>query len=72
MGEVDAQLSAHDFVIVQIPHRGCSGVCVVEFGKAKTFGSAGIVVVHEAEVEDLAYGTEDVHNLGSFSGTSLL
>ena len=58
VGEVDAEFSAHYLVFVEVPDCGCGSVCVCEFGKAKAFRSAGVVVVDEPEAEDLANGAE--------------
>ena len=52
--EVDAQLSAHDFVAVEIPNCRGSGVDVHVFSETVTFRPAGISVVNQTELAGLA------------------
>lgn len=55
---IDSQFTPHEFVIVEIPHC-CSGlICVLVFCEAEAFGFAGLFVVDEAEVVDLANAFE--------------
>ena len=59
MGKVNAELAAHDLVFVEVADGGGGGVGVGEFGKAKAFGAAGVLVVDEAEGEDGTDGAAD-------------
>lgn len=63
MRPIDSDLSAADFVVVEVAHGGGGGICVLKVCKAEAFWFAGLVVHHESEFDDWADSTEDVDDL---------
>jgi len=60
---IDAQSAALDFMIVQIPNSGCGRVGVAVLQEAKSLGLTRLLIIDQAEADDLASAAEYVHNL---------
>lgn len=60
---VHSQRAPIQVEFVQISHGRSGGIDVGVFEETKTFGLAGLLVVDQAEVDDLPAAAEDVHDL---------
>lgn len=60
---VHSQRAPVQVELVQISHGRSGGVDVGVFEKTETFGLAGLLIVDQAEVDDLPAAAEDVHDL---------
>lgn len=58
IGIIYAEFSSHNFEIVEVANGRRCGICVGELCEAKTLWATSLLVVHKAEVVDLARATE--------------
>lgn len=60
---VHSQRAPIQIEFVQVSHGRSRGIDVGVFEETETFGLAGLLVVDQAEVDDLSAAAEDVHDL---------
>lgn len=60
---VHPQRPPSQIILVQIPHSRCRRICVCVLQKPKTLRLARLLIIDQAEVDDLPRAPEDVHNL---------